>query len=670
MTHRLWPGAAALAILIATVPGHSAPGHQTPTLSQSVGVPRPNAPAPPPGGAPVSTGAITGVVTDAATGTPVPGAEVVLRRVDRGSFAAVVARQLADGRGRFAFTDLVASPRYLLSALASGYLEDTESSDLEAPRVVLADGQWVADARVFVQRAGAVGGVVTDEMGEPVVGAYVRLLSSISIGGARRLVAGPIARTDDRGVYRIGSLGPGRYLVMAPSVQTSVSANAPAGTRSAPNVGGRGAPGAVAPPPDARIDLDPRARLAGGLFVTPPPARGTALRAYPIVFHPASPSLDEATAVDLAPGEDRGGVDIRIAPVPAVRVSGRAMGPPEVLTNVRLRLIPLGLEALGGGSEAATAGVDADGTFVFLNVPAGRYALIAPADVVEYQSYSALQSMQLPTPPGGRSWMSTSVPAGPRGLSINVAMSGSQSAPRYTGRMVVDVGGADQSDIELTLAPSGTVSGRIVIDPDASPESTGLPRFTLHLEPAQGDPALGYPRQIPGEDASSTGFSISPVYRGQYYLRGPGPTGWAIKSVTLAGRDHTHTALDTTADADVGGLVVTLTNRGAELTGRVPSAPGRPNQPAVVVVFPVEEAQWTAVGLRPPRIRATAVANDGTFSFDTLPAGDYYVVAVGGADTRVWQRESFFSRARGEAARVSLEWGGRHTATPRIIDVR
>jgi hypothetical protein len=87
-------------------------------------------------------------------------------------------------------------------------------------------------------------------------------------------------------------------------------------------------------------------------------------------------------------------------------------------------------------------------------------------------------------------------------------------------------------------------------------------------------------------------------------------------------------------------------------------------------VCPGAAAQWPALGLQPPRLRATAVPNDGTFSFDTKPAGDYYVAAVGGADTRVWPRESFFSRARGEAARVSLAWGGRHTATPRIIDVR
>ena len=64
----------------------------------------------------------------------------------------------------------------------------------------------------------AISGTVTDGHGDPVVGAYVRVLMKIGIGGRDRLAAGPPATTDDLGRYRIANLTRGAYVVALVSV--------------------------------------------------------------------------------------------------------------------------------------------------------------------------------------------------------------------------------------------------------------------------------------------------------------------------------------------------------------------------------------------------------------------------------------------------------------------
>src|SRR6188768_1084125 len=84
----------------------------------------PPAPARPP--APVipafgsGTGAISGVVIDAKTGRPIPGAIAGIAILVR-NVIGPARRQTTDSRGRFVFTDLPASDGYILSGRKPGY---------------------------------------------------------------------------------------------------------------------------------------------------------------------------------------------------------------------------------------------------------------------------------------------------------------------------------------------------------------------------------------------------------------------------------------------------------------------------------------------------------------------------------------------------------------------
>ena len=153
---------------------------------------------------------VSGTVVDAATGEPIPEALVSLSRP-------VARRQLTDASGRFVFQDLPTGDSYSLTVSAPGYLD--------APaRMLVVGTAGVKDRRIALQRAASLSGRVVDDSGQPIVGAYVRALARVWIGGRQRYVAGPFARTDDRGSYWIGGLCPGDYAVIVPSIQRTIAA--------------------------------------------------------------------------------------------------------------------------------------------------------------------------------------------------------------------------------------------------------------------------------------------------------------------------------------------------------------------------------------------------------------------------------------------------------------
>ena len=89
--------------------------------AQQTRVVRPARPEVAPAGS-TGTAAITGVVVDASTSRPIGGAVVTLeeRTAGRSTFASA---QVTTPTGRFAFVDLAASDRYVLTSAKPGYLD-------------------------------------------------------------------------------------------------------------------------------------------------------------------------------------------------------------------------------------------------------------------------------------------------------------------------------------------------------------------------------------------------------------------------------------------------------------------------------------------------------------------------------------------------------------------
>jgi hypothetical protein len=602
------------------------------------------------------TGAISGVVTDAATRQPLAGA-VVMLELDRSSApptqlrAGPIAQQITDEKGRFVFTSLAPS-QYFVNASMLGYFDGGYGRALstrEGTRIVLADRQWFDRADIQLARPGGLTGRVVDEHGEPVVGVPVRVLRQVMVAGRPQVASSANTLTDDRGVYRIGSLIPGRYYVSVPSVQMAAPADALAAAASSGVPFGRSSTTA-----DPTIDIAGQ-RLVVGRFAVPSLGPDGRVTAYPPMFYPAATSLSDATVVELDFGTDKAGIDFALRPLPAAAISGVVSGPEDARSSLTLRLLPVGSDELGLGAEAATALVGENGRFTFVNVPAGDYVIDARATIVEYEFEAGFARYNLPTPPGARSTggSASSVRSGTPGTGMTTMRFGSE---KHWGRASVSVSGRDVADVAITLREAVRMTGHYVLEGTSPPPSSSMAAFIV-AEPASGRASLGQPRNSISPREESPSFVIEGFLPGEYVLRFGAAGGWIVKSIVWDGRDYTHTPFDASRGRDFTGVVVTLTDKAPRLEGSVIGADNRPAASGAVIAFPAERDQWSNYGLTPLRIATALLSNTGTFRFTTLPAGEYFVAAVSEAQAHAWQDPAFLESLAPAASRVALAWG-------------
>jgi hypothetical protein len=121
--------------------------------------------------------------------------------------------------------------------------------------------------------------------------------------------------------------------------------------------------------------------------------------------------------------------------------------------------------------------------------------------------------------------------------------------------------------------------------------------------------------------------------------------------------------------AGVDDMVVTITDRISELSGTVRESTGQISRSAAVAVFPTDKALWPTPGLVSRRAQIAAPGRDGRYAIRGLPAGEYFVVAVGGAHADVADPESLASLAPA-AMPVTLVAGQRRTLDLAVAIVR
>lgn len=610
------------------------------------------------------TGAISGVVTDGVTGRPIAGAVVYAGITARGASGSA-GGQITDARGRFVFVDLPAHDQYFLNASRFGYVNGGYGQTPVRPsptRIRLAEGEWFKDAHIQLWPPAAVSGRVLDERGEPVVGVPVRVLAQILVGGRPQIAAGLTAMTDDRGAYRIAGLRAGRYFVQVPSVQSSVPAGVDptAATGRAIN---------AAATPRAAMDMPGGFRYVLGDYATPPPPSQRAL-VYPIAYHPAARTPSEAVAIDLRDGDDRRNVDITLAPARAATISGTVDGPPEALSGLLLRLLPEGAHDMGGGSEQATTMLDTNGRFAFLNVPSGSYVIDARRTMTEYQfDPPGVSGEPLPRPPGFNftGMSAASVDSGPPGTSLSTRrMSG---AATYWGRTPVTLDGADVTGVAVMMRPGVTLSGHIVWEGHEGTPKDVTRAPAVWAEPADGNAALGMPTS-PFPGPLNEPFTIQGLLPGRYTLRVVFQGSWQVKSIMWNGEDHTYTGFDASEGRNFEGVVITLTDKHPQLTGRLTTGSATPAPGSVVIAFPTDPARWTTYGITPRNIRTARADTAGAYRFTLLPAGAYFLVAVEEDEADGWQDPSFLEQAQARAVRVSIGWGEAKTQNLQVGRVR
>jgi Carboxypeptidase regulatory-like domain len=151
---------------------------------------------------------ISGKVVDALSGAPLARCSVEIGpTADRGA-----SRSMETGNdGLFAF-DGLAQAKYRLSASKRGYLTQAyEEHDNLSTAIVVGPGLKSEGLIFKVVPQAVIAGVVTDERGDPVRRARVRLFKDQDRMGIRSTVQRQTAATDDRGVYELARIDPGNY---------------------------------------------------------------------------------------------------------------------------------------------------------------------------------------------------------------------------------------------------------------------------------------------------------------------------------------------------------------------------------------------------------------------------------------------------------------------------
>src|SRR5215813_10671268 len=215
------------------------------------------------------SGTISGRVT--VDDRPARGVTVLLLTGDLGVSTKPVCKATTDNEGHFQLRGIPAGG-YQLQAFAPA-LVSNNLSGRQSQIINLNEGESVDGLDLALKPGGVITGRVTNADGEPVIQENVRLLSADQ---SKRQIYFPyiymMSSTDDRGIYRLFGVPPGRYLVA---------------------VGGE--PNGPAPP----------------------------LNGNNTYYHPGTSDDSKATSIDVTAGSESNGVDIVIGHSKAYSVSGR-----------------------------------------------------------------------------------------------------------------------------------------------------------------------------------------------------------------------------------------------------------------------------------------------------------------------------------------------------------
>jgi hypothetical protein len=210
------------------------------------------------------------------------------------------------------------------------------------------------------------------------------------------------------------------------------------------------------------------------------------------------------------------------------------------------------------------------------------------------------------------------------------------NAPPAAGATVTDtlvatvtVSGGDVDGVVLMPLQPATVTGRIFFDSPAATPDTSM--FRVMVQPKSPGMAMSVP--LPGPPRVNDDFTFeTKAAPGDSVVRViPTASGsqWAVKSVTLDGRDITEDGLTLASGASVKGVEVLLTDRFQTIAGAVTNERGEVVTNVTVFIFSQEPERWFPRTWLLPSTAIGRPDQHGRYSIKArLRPGDYYAVAV------------------------------------------
>jgi len=483
-----------------------------------------------------------------------------------------------DNQGRFSFTNIEPGT-YKLIFSGSGFARQDygqRSSGGTGIPILLGPSQTRNDIVMRMIQVSAVSGRIADTAGRPLAGVPVQLFRfAYDESGKRKVQRVSAAQSDDRGLYRMYSLTPGRYYL------------------SAGNQPGNG------------NELDDIILAGGGM---PTPASNRIPQKYALSYYPGAPELNSATAIDVAPGADVRGVDMFLNEEQSYRLRGVVIDPsggqPPRSANISLNLQnpdPRGSSFVSLNNESAPKYNSADGTFELGSVSPGAYIVTA----------------ELPSPVQPRvPDLSTLTPEQQRAV-IDSLTSARSAAPRAYA--TINVVNADVDNIQLRVGTPGSIDGTLRSDLPANSAQPDFNFLRIQLRLAEGTPPSNTQSSRPPKPDGT--FRIDGLWPGEYVLVITGlPSGFYIKEARLGDLDLLNSRLRYTGSETNTMNIVISPNTGM-VEGNVSDAQGNPVAGARVVLIPDRNRERTEL------FRPVASDPSGHFRITGVAPGDYKLAA-------------------------------------------
>ena len=492
------------------------------------------------------TASVEGVVVNQATGQPLSDVHV---RVLTGDVATLTVERvygaMTDRAGHFSISG-VNPGLYLVVPERIGFVFVRQPGLIPATVLALKPGQHITDQKVEMLPRGLVSGRVVDDSGDPVPGASLQLRAVPPDTDFVNPFAVPLPNyTDDHGEFRI-VVSPGKYYLQAMPRNFRPLAPSPPGA------------GPVMP--------------------------------YVATYYPNAGNTEEASPIEIKPGQDITSLEIRLAHA----------RPPSSSNNVAASLTISGLVTGAPGGARATvtllrsvqnsgmlspfrgAAADGEGKFTFRgSIPPGNYKMLAQC------------------------------------ATCKVAM--------QSQAVEVQITGADVGNLQLPLAPGEDLGGSLEIAGEAA-DAASARRIAVKLEPL--DPA-GTPETSSAPVRIDGSFRVPAVFPGRYRLRvEPLSANAFIRSAMLDGAVVDDAGFDLSRGGGDVRLKVVLSLNAGQMSGTVLGHDGAPltSPLAEVLVWnnaaqvmpdhnPVAGSRYALKDLRPGKYRVLAV---DAFDFTNL----------------------------------------------------
>ena len=510
----------------------------------------------------LENGSISGVVVDASGGEPLSKARIFLRKPESRSQPQVTK---SGPDGKFLLANIEPG-RYRLSVQRNRYSRQEygqRGPNRPGTTLTLQPGQDLRGVVFRLVRAGVIAGRIIDEDNEPMANVRIEAMGFRYFQGKRQLVPVGRASTDDLGEYRVFGLAARRYWLRA-------NYRSAFGRWGIVNIG---------------VMLS-----------------GQQSQEYIPTYYPGVYESDHAIPIDVTPGSEILGIDIKMRPARTVRIAGsvfnRVTGRPA--RQAMVMLIPRGSSRFTFSNSKRTFMRDADGKFEIQGVTPGEYTLVARFF---------------------------------------------DPSERLGGRRALTVGDRDLDDIRLVVRPGISLPGEIRVEGDAEVD---FPELQVFLRPREVTMMGGGSGNVKQEGD----FVLENVFQDVYDVNVSGaPEDFYLKAAQLGDEEALEDGLDlTAAETAPGTLELLLSPNGGRVEGVVLNDEDQPFSGAQVVLVP------GAPRRKMRHLFKTATSDqNGAFSLPGIAPGQYKIFAWEAVEQGAWQDNDFLRDYEKESEDFEVE---------------